>query len=286
MSFIRKYASLLLFMILISVLPWLGCIERNIDGFEENAGLFSVYGALDADRNFNYIRVKDTRIPALPDSSLPFEGTVIFEDLEEGTETILDRKERYISGYYVNNFQLNETLVPGKSYKLKVEGPEDRSVVTNTTVPEITEVSVKPENISSCETLIEFTFKNVKHPEHIRMEVAFGGWRSEIGLVAQLEHREDKDEMFVKMNIRNLLVEVFPPSRQTIISTNDPRDLKSPRFTCSRFDEFRVWYTHYGPEWDIFSPGFFPPDPLQWQDVENGLGFLGSFRRGGFTVQY
>ena len=286
MSFIKKQSSLLCIICMIAVVPFMGCIERNIEGFEENAGLYSVYGSLNADSDFHYVRVKDAQMPAIPDSSNPFDGTVIFEDLEEGTETLLNRTEMKISDYYVNNFALIETLTPGKSYRLKVEGPEGKMVTTTTRVPEITEVSIEPGNIANCETMIEFTFKNVKYPEHVRMEVGFGRYRSEIGLVAQLEHRDDKDEMFVKMNIRNLLVEVAPPRSEVIISASDPRTLESPRFHCSRFDKFTIWYTHYGPEWDLFSPGFFPHDPLQWQDVENGLGFLGSFRRGSAIVEY
>lgn len=286
MGFTKKHRFFLLFSALFFGILWQGCVERNINGFEENAGLYSVYGALDVDRNTNFIRVKDTRVPAIPDSLIPFEGIVTFEDLEEGTVTELNKPEVTIGGYYVNNFILTESLEPGKRYRLKVESPDGKSVTTTTRVPEITDVSVQPDSVVNCEEMIEFTFSNVKFPEHVRMEVGFGGAFSEIGLVAQLEHREDADEMFVKMNIRNLLVEVYPPSRQTIINALDPRDLSSERFLCSSFDRFVIRYTHYGPEWDIFSPGFFPHDPLQWQDVENGLGFMGSFRTGFFTYEY
>lgn len=110
---------------------------------------------------------------------------------------------------------------------------------------------------------------------------------SEIGLVSQLKRNENADEMVVTLSPRNLLVDVFPPSR--IISTTDPRNIM-PTVLCHQLDSNKVQirYTHYGPEWDIYSPGFFPIDPLEWQDVEGGLGFLGAFRRDSitFTIQF
>ena len=109
---------------------------------------------------------------------------------------------------------------------------------------------------------------------------------AEIGLVGQLEHRKDTNEMVVSMSPQNFLVEVFPP--RNLRPGIDPRNITT-YVNCNNLSStiIRIRYKHLSKEWDIFRPGWFPADPLQWQDVENGLGFLGAFRQDStsFTIQ-
>ena len=52
-------------VILISLLSivFVSCIERILDAFEDEAGFYSIYGALNADSDLNCIRIRYTQIP-------------------------------------------------------------------------------------------------------------------------------------------------------------------------------------------------------------------------------
>ena len=287
--FVAKYGFLLLLFLFVSQLIT-NCSDRNIAPFEEDAGFYSVYGALNMDDSTHYIRVNNVQTPVIDEMKEGFNGTVLLLKPENGFQTELRDTIVNFSGFVTHNFMIEEPLEPAVQYLLIVESPLGNRSTTTVTTPAQTKVVIHPSDNVRCETQINFTFKNVSIPEHIRMEVGFnlGGeihW-SEIGFVDQLKHQSGSDEMFVRLSPRNLLVEVFPPSG--VPSTRDPRTVM-PIFTCSDLDSniAHIRYTHFGPEWDIYSPGFFPIDPLEWQDVEGGLGFLGAFREGSttFTIQ-
>lgn len=265
----------------------ISCSDRTVNPFEENAGFFSIYGAIDADSELNYIRVKNTQIPALPDSLNPLDANIQFQNLASGSTISLRDTLINFSGFTTHNLIIDQLLDPRKTYVLSVEGTDGRSVSTKVTIPDNTEVEVNLNEVRSCREQIEFTYKNVVEPENVRMEVGFfwdGEIRwSEIGLVAKLERRQEVDEMFVSMSLNNLLVEVFPP-RQLAFAPN-PRSVE-PSVNCQSIRRIFIRYRHLGEEWVIFQsrPGRFPSDPLEWQDVEDGLGFLGAFRKGEFII--
>lgn len=242
------------------------------------------------DENTHYIRINNIQTPVRDESKKTFNGTVTFKDLQSGLSISLRDSTVDFSGFITHNFVLEENLKLKHRYQFIVEGQDGTIVTSNVTAPGLTEVSITPNAKVLCEQQVEFIFKNVEKPEHVRMEVGFqlGGkiqW-AEIGLVDKLKHREDSDEMSVTLSPRNLLVDVFPPP--IIISTTNPRNIM-PTILCHQLDSnmVHIRYTHYGPEWDVYSPGYFPIDPLEWQDVEGGLGFLGAFRQDSttFTIQ-
>ncbi|MDX1641873.1 MAG: hypothetical protein R3220_09270, partial [Balneolaceae bacterium] len=51
------------FIVLIMGLLFISCKNRSIDPFEEEEGVFSVYGALKVDEPLNYIRVRNLLQP-------------------------------------------------------------------------------------------------------------------------------------------------------------------------------------------------------------------------------
>lgn len=283
--YISSFISVKCFFVLVFLLSVTNCDDRSIAPFEEDAGFFSVYGALDADNELNYIRVKNSQISALPDTLNPLEGTVTFTHLEEGKTTSLRDTIVDFSGFKTHNFIVNQKLEPANTYEVTVEGHDGKSVSTVTTIPRHTKVSAEPSENVLCSQQIEFVYGNVEYPEHIQMEVGVRRgveieW-SKIGLVADLEHRKDRNEMVLQMSPINLLVELFPP--RSIPRNVNPREL-APSVSCGDIFTIYIRYTHYGKEWDLFRPGWFPVDPLSWRDVENGLGFMGSFRQDTFTI--
>lgn len=270
-----------------------GCDERSISPLEESSGTYSVYGALSIDQNRNFIRVRDLTVPFLSDSARNIDAEVTLEDLQEGTSTTLEDSVINFGGNYTHNFIVDQQLEPDRSYQLTVERSDGTTVTSMATTPGITEVELDRPTMPNgrievgCTVQITFTYSNVVEPERIRMEVGFQyqgdvHW-AEVGKVAQLEHKAGVDEMFVRMSIRNLLVEVFPPPGIDNPALN-PRFL-SPTVNCNQLgdDEVRIRYDHFGPEWDNINRERGPVNPLESVDVEGGLGFLGAYRSGSFS---
>lgn len=290
-----KYSSLNTVLgsaLLLVILLVYGCDERSISPLEESSGTYSVYGALSIDQTPNFVRVRDVTVPFLSDSAQTLDATVIFEDLQEGTSTILEDSVVNFGGNYTHNFIVEQQLEPDRSYRLTVERSDGTTVTSTATTPAITEVELSEppgpdgEVMVGCTIQMTFNYKNVVEPERIRMEVGFQyqgevHW-AEVEKVAQLEHRDDSDVMFVRMSPRNLLVEVFPPPGIDNPAL-DPRFL-SPTVNCGQLDtnRVRIRYDHFGTEWDNIDRSRGPLNPLESLDVEGGLGFLGAYRSGSF----
>lgn len=246
-----------------------GCIERNLDPFEDSAGFYSVYGALDAESRNNYVRIQNTHLPVLDDAHQQFDGTVEFENLNNGSVQVLENTTVDFSGYITHNFLVDQELIPKNSYRLKVNRPDGASVSSTATIPGLTELSVIPKENASCSQQIEFRFKNVVYPERIILEVGItrGGTVEWSGYAAGPKpvYRDGVDEMVLNVTPRNLLLLFYPPSGVSA--------------ACNRTDSIYIRYRHLGPEWQILNEwAQFPGDHSTWNDVANGSGFLGAFR--------
>lgn len=288
----RVYQLFLGSIILLLLTITQGCEERSISPLEESSGTYSVYGALSIDQNTNYIRVRDLTIPFLSDSARSIDAIVTFEDLESGTGTVLEDSVVNFGGNYTHNYILEQQLQPDHRYSLTVERSNGESVTSLATTPAITNVELsetpRPSGdvVLGCTVQMTFSYQNVVEPETIRMEVGFDyqneiHW-AEVGKVAELEYKDGVDEMFVRMSPRNLLVEVFPPPGIDNPALN-PRFL-SPTVDCDQLDSdlVRIRYDHFGPEWDNINQEDGPLNPLESNDIEGGLGFLGAYRSGSF----
>lgn len=283
---LKVFQSVLLVTLLMSVFS--GC-DRSINPFEDDQGIYSVYGALEVGRDQNIIRVRDLTEPFSRDSSFEFDATVTFTDLENGESTQLRDSVVSFSGNRTHNFILEEELELDKQYQLTVERPDGATATSIATTPSATEVIYLPEEFIFCETRITFRFYNVERPEYIQMEIG-AEYQSEVhwslmDLVGDIEYNEVLDVMEVEMSPRNLLVEVFTP----ILPDNpyfDPYIL-FPTVSCNELDKSEIYirYYHYGPEWGNGKPFEFGQIDIESGDVENGLGFFGAYNVDTFTIQ-
>lgn len=263
-------------VMLISLLSFflVSCIERNLNAFEDTAGFYSVYGAIDADSDINYIRIRNTQVPVI-EGSREFDADVLFKDIETGEITTLQDTVVDFSGFITHNFILDKVLPAKKVYRLTVERDDGASVSSRVTIPGVTEVLVKPAENVRCNQEIEFTYKNVEYPEQIRLEAGIiqGSeiqWAN-IGRFVSLEHRTEANEMYLQTTLQNLVFEVFPPPFIEI--------------SCNEIRLLHVRYRHLSKEWEVIDEfGQFPPDHSQWMDVENGSGFLGAYREDSLTI--
>lgn len=267
-------------LLLLIIFCLITCSDPKINGLEDERGIYSIYGALDIDKNPNYIRVKDLRIPLSADSS-EIDGVVEFQDLETGTTTILQDTIVEFNENRTNNYILHEDLEPRQSYQLTVTRPDGNFVSSIATTPGITRHSVQPNENVSCFSNIEIRFQNVLPTEQIRLYAGFsyeGFQTQEISRYCEFER--EGNELVLNITTRNLLGIVLPaPGTNQILCRKTESaigcgDLES--------NTVNLRYLHLGPEWQKVFP-IYPVDPEDIRDVENGLGFFGGYREDNFS---
>lgn len=275
-----------------------GCGDRLINPFEDENGLYSIYGSLSLSDSVHYIRVRKLDVPLLADSTVSHDATVTFTDLETGESSVLQDTIVNFEGNFTSNFRLNQILQHDRQYEIVVQrsdGNRARSIVST---PKVTELEMIPrfgvpvEQIQ-CESSIDFYFHNVRFPEFIMMQVTveYGGQlhTADVAIVGRLRHMPN-DVMHVRMSPRNLLVEVFPPPLPDNPFFN--MYLLFPTVRCNELDTnlMRIRYFHMGAEWAKARPHTGPssgnnipyagPLDVDSGDVENGIGFIGAFSVG------
>lgn len=285
---LSKILKLPLFLVLIlSGVLFSGC-DRSINPFEDDQGVYSVYGALEVGKPQNIVRIRDLTEPFYNDSSFDFNATVTFTDLETGESTQLRDSVVTFSGNKSHNFILEEDLELDKQYQITVERPDGVSASSIASTPSLTKANYQPESSIFCETKIRFRFYNVDPPEYVQMEIG-AEYQGEIhwslmDLVGDIEYNSGTDAMEVYMSPRNLLVEIFTP----VLPDNPYFDpyLLFPTVTCRQLDtdEIFIRYYHYGKEWSNGKPFEFGQIDTESGDVENGLGFFGAYRVDTFTI--
>lgn len=277
----------LIYLLLLVVLTGFSACERSVNPFEDNQGIFSIYGALEVGEEQNIIRVRNLLEPFQADSSFPFDATVTFTDLQSGTTTQLrDTVVTYEVGQ-THNFILEEELELDSQYQITVERSDGEQVTSIATTPGLTEVSFAPFQFITCETQIDFRFHNVKQSELVQMEIGatYQGdvhW-AEMDLVGDIEYDPQLEVHRVEMSPRNLLVEVFTP----VLPDNpyyDPYTL-FPTVGCDELDNntIMIRYKHFGPEWQTGRPIEDGEIDTDSGVIENGLGFFGAYRMDTFS---
>lgn len=286
------YQDILLFfgaLLLMIVLS--GCDDRTINGYEDEEGIFSVYGALDVDETRHVIRVRNLLEPFQSHEEIDNYATVTFFNLETGAKSVLQDSVIQFTAGKVHNYILKHELEPSTQYQLIVERADGAKVTTNMTTPAITNAYFEPEKIFTCEEPIYFYFENVEPREFIGMEVGVMYRDQElwapIRIVGEFEYDKDLKRVVLFMRPRHLLVEIFPPSVIESDPNFNPYNLR-PRVTCDDLERefFMFRYIHYGPEWEKAKPIKHGPIDTDSGDIENGLGFLGAYHGGRFSFEF
>jgi|GEM_PF-1092573 len=269
----------LVFFILIS------CDSRTIDPFEDQQGVYSVYGALEVGSSTNYVRVRKLDTALLADSTA-FDGTVSFTHLDSGFTTTLQDSIVNFDGNYTHNFLVEYPIEHNNEYLIRVESSDGDITESVATAPGVTSYQLSPDPFSSnvsvsCNTEIEYQFNNVIQPEFVRMDIGFNhngrmNW-STLDLVDQLEHNEAGDQMSVTMSPNDMLIEVFTPP----LPDNPFLDLRTltPTVRCSQLNNRSVYirYYHLGNQWDEGLPFRSGNIQMETDVISNGLGFFGVY---------
>lgn len=259
-----------------------GCEDRQINPYNEETGLYSVYGAIDLHETKNSIRVKNLKIPFDSEDSKLFDASVTFFDLRLGTSELLRDSIVAFPANYTHNFVLDKNLDPSSPYQIIVERPDGEFVSSMFSTPAVTEteVSFTGEKIG-CYTPLKLVFKNVLPNENIRVHFGVRYQKQmywyEFSRICPEGHVEGEDEFIIETKPYLLLDLIWPePGMDPPPNCRDPR---RPTVLCSDLDSptFTIRYWHLGPEWQKVYPAW-PVNPDNVGDVENGLGFLGAFR--------
>ena len=268
---------------------FIGCEETTIDPFEKTNVAYTVYGALNTDSTTNYIRIKDAQSPLLADLD-ELEGfTVNFENLTTGESQVLEKEVVYFNNNATFNYIVEENLTHRTSYQITIEGEDGEIASSVATTPGLTTLRMTPELTETCEDEILIEFDNVQDPEFIRFELGVRyngtGVFAEIRSVAPLEKVAGTNKVATVLSIRNMLVDLFPPGDQAIVSI--PPRFWNPTVGCSQLDERNmvIRYTHFGPEWEVIEQNTLAIDVLDSGDIQNGIGFFGALDRSEFRFQ-
>lgn len=280
----RNYKTL--FFTLFTAALLVGCEETTIEPFEQSNVAYTVYGALNTDSTTNYIRIKDAQSPLLANLDELEDFTVSFENLATGETKVLEKEIIFFNNNPTFNYIVEENLTPRTAYQLSIEGEDGEGATSVATTPGLTTLTMTPAITETCEDEILIEFDNVEDPEFIRFElgVRFNGTGifAEIRSVAPLEKVAGTNKVATVLSIRNMLVDLFPPGEQSIVSI--PPRFWNPTVNCSQLDERNmiIRYTHFGPEWQVLEEKTLPLDVLDSGDIQNGLGFFGALDRSEF----
>lgn len=269
---------------LVGILLLSGC-DNTISPFSEK-GTYSVYGYLVPSRDKQFIRVKPLRIPVTKVDSHSVDATVTLENVTEDTSEVLrDSIITYTdaeSSVITHNYVTKTPITLETKYRVIVEGPSGARVEASTVTPTAKKAHPTPKT-GNCLTTFTVLFKGVKDQRRIRatLEVKYEAHKQKDPWI-----EFPRNDVYTT-NDGNVVVE-FTPSEflegevpQGSLPPNyNPFCWYAPRCLQLDSDEIRVQYAYLGPEWygDI-PPDSLTYDPLESEDVSNGLGFFGSLRR-------
>ncbi len=265
-----------------------GCHDSKINPYEEDTGIYSVYGALNINETRHVIRVRELNQFHNDSSSINLDATVTFHDLENGTSQVLRDSIVQFPANFTHNFILEKELKPRTSYRIRVERSDGEFVSTTFTTPGITEAQILPVGSGyNCSSEFRIDFRNVLPSEIIRWEIGFEYQEQlhslEFRQFCGQEYEESLQRLLVTTRPIILLNEIFPSSGDSFNSCQPPW---TPIVRCKDLDTgtTHLRYLHLGPDWQKVYP-IYPNDPLDIEAIANGLGFLGAYHEGSASFQ-
>lgn len=233
MRYLLKVIYFIVFTAVIS-----GC-DNTMDPFDEEKGLYSIYGYLDLNEEVNYIRVKDLNKPLPTDSTDTIDATVILENLNNNTKEILQDTLVQFNDIYTHNFRTAMEITPGTSYQITVERSDGKSVTATATTPHVADVSLEPTG-QDCITPIEMTFKPVSGRYDLDLSIGFDYNEIRYWVSPDADHFEEELVIF-RFTPLNILDKIFYPPGPD-----------SERVWCHMLDHDNLFvrYTHYGPDFE------------------------------------
>lgn len=238
------------FGIVMFVLVLQGC-DNSLDPLEENKGRYSIYGALNIDKEVNYIRVKDLNIPIGKDSAESFSGTVTLEDLNTGNVEQLERTTAVFDSVVTHNFKATMDITPATDYRVAVEAPDGKVVSKIAHTPTIADYMITTNidttdphlNIDDfCVADYTVTFEPIQPGEGIIADIGFEMNGNEVWL------EDEVITAFPKNTSAQLVINPQKVIDEAANPDGDPLDLPTIKICRQELTShvFTVRYQHLG----------------------------------------
>lgn len=247
-----------------------GC-EANLDPIDRDAGLYGIYGALDLNRQTNYIRVKDLNAELTGEATDTLDAIVTLENLESGIVDTLPRTRLQFEDIYLHNFIVDGQIAPDTPYRITAERTDGAQTSIETLTPTQPVPAAEPEN-QDCSIPITVTFEPINGGTIvIRMGIPFENdiygpiyWAPP----QVLEEESDQANRITYTFIPQVQVDVIPGS------VTNGQDLDC---TDLDDDDFLISYSHY-------SPGFYEKIENDPFDIRASTERFGAFYRDTLAV--
>lgn len=276
-AFLRRgSASWLWLGVFLGVVTMLYGCDNTIEPFDEETGLFSIYGYLSLSEESNVIRIRDLNTPLLRDSTRELDAKATLENLDDGTTEQLKSNRIEFDGIYVHNFEVTMPVEPETEYRLTVERSDGAQATSTATTPTLGEVTYGPEG-EDCYSPIRITFRDIDDPLLVPVSLSF-----------YVDGDKWKIQWYPVRGEGDTAVLEFTAEEVAKFFECDETLGCPPKCAASDDEEIHVHYYHFGPEWineDIpWIDQDIPINPLESLDIDDGLGFFGGLREGSFTI--
>lgn len=268
---IRKSIKISSIVLLAAILGFvaIGC-EANLAPIDRDAGLYGIYGALDLNRQTNYIRVKDLNAELTGDATDTLDAIVTLENLESGAIDTLPRTRLEFEDIYLHNFIVDNPVDPDTPYKITAERSDGAQTSIETLTPTMPEPIAEPEN-RDCSTPVTVTFEPTNGSTIVLiMGIPFENLFGPIYWATPQVLREASGES-------NKITYTFTPRTQVDVipgSVTNGLDLD-----CTDLDDedFMISFSHY-------SPGFYEKIENDPFDIRASTERFGAYYRDTLSV--
>lgn len=264
--------SPLLFVLCVGVSFLVGC-DTTIKPFSGAKG-YSVYGNLSFQKEAHFFRVRPLQQP-LGSSVDSLNVAVTLTNRSTGESIVLQDSVVVFDGISTHNYWANFKVAPKTTYELQVEGSDRARTTVQTTTPTAVDPLIIPERVNECNPdtgpmRLDIRFRDVESPvEEVRVGFRYEDeqhWRP----VAGVEPVPGRDEKSLEFNLTSVFASVVPSG----IFVRQP--------PCSYLDRPKVRIAFLYPGVDRVTEQEDPLttyDPTRQARVNNGIGFMGAFRR-------
>ncbi len=252
-------------LVLVSLVIWTlpGC-DNTMNAFDEEAGLYSIYGYLDVHEDVNYLRVRDLNTSPGAEDADEIDAEVEMVNLKTGASEVLQDSVVQFEEIYTHNFRTTLDIDYDTPYEVTVTRSDGAQFAVQALTPSRADSYATPMN-EDCETPIELRFERMN-----------GGMIDlEVGVVLnnQTFWANPRDEDFFGDRGEDLLSVTFIPQLLLNFIFGDESGIE-----CYQLEsEFiQVRYTHLGP-------GFFDPTETGGIDVPGGFDRFGGLYRNSYS---
>jgi predicted small secreted protein len=229
-----KYPVLVAVLLVVCAL-WFTACDNTLEPFDQDIGIFSVYGVLDMNEETHYVRIREMSAPFTAEATRDMDATVFFDRPGTGDSEILESDVREYEGVFLHTYRIEGAIEAGTTYRLRVIRSDGVSVEAETTSPTYSVPVTDPENVRC----------------HVPADVEFGPVNGGV-FVLRVGTCRDDDCWGAPYILRpgenggnGMYTFRFLGSEQLLLlSAGKPN---SPRCGGGNIMNFYISYTHYAP---------------------------------------